>query len=78
LAETIFKNTLDGLNRNNKGLHNRNFYVTRGTWAPSVLLESGFVPNPYEFEWLIDENEQSKLARSISEAVVKYFKNGDN
>ena len=74
LAEIIFKNTLDTLSRKNKGLHNRNFYVTRNTWAPSVLIESGFVPNPNEFEWLIDENEQTRLARSISEAVVKYFK----
>ncbi|MDF2521489.1 MAG: hypothetical protein K0R84_2117, partial [Clostridia bacterium] len=45
----------------------------RGTWAPSVLIESGFVPNPEEFEWLISSEEQLKLAKTISEAVVKYF-----
>lgn len=74
LAEIIFQNTLTDLNRTNKSLHNRNFYVISGTWTPSILVESGFVPNPYEFEWLIDENEQTRLAQSIAKSVVEYFK----
>ncbi|HYE83394.1 MAG TPA: family 10 glycosylhydrolase [Clostridia bacterium] len=74
LAETMFSSVLDTLKRKNKGLHNKNFYVTRGTWTPSVLLESGFVPNPHEFELLTDENEQTRFAKCISEAVVKYFR----
>jgi N-acetylmuramoyl-L-alanine amidase len=74
LAEIIFNTIQEELNRKDKGLHNKNFYVTRNTWAPSVLIESGFVPNPCEFEWLTDEDEQARLAQSISEAVVKYYK----
>jgi N-acetylmuramoyl-L-alanine amidase len=74
LAEIIFNTIQEELNRKDKGLHNKNFYVTRNTWAPSVLIESGFVPNPYEFEWLTDEDKQTRLAQSISEAVVKYYK----
>jgi N-acetylmuramoyl-L-alanine amidase len=73
LADTIVNNTLVALNRKNKGMHIKNFYVIRGTWTPSVLIESGFVPNPYEFEWLIDENEQVKLAKTIADSIVKYF-----
>ncbi|MDF2590869.1 MAG: hypothetical protein K0S75_335 [Clostridia bacterium] len=73
LADMVFNNTLSSLSRNNKGLHVRNLYVTRGNWTPSILLESGFIPNPNEFEWLIDENEQLRLAKSLSEAVMKYL-----
>lgn len=73
LADMVFNNTINTLGRANKGLHVRNLYVTRGNWAPSILLESGFVPNQHEFEWLIDENEQLKLAKSLSEAIVKYL-----
>jgi len=73
ISEAIFRNTLDTLGRNSKGLHIKNFYVLRGTWTPSVLIESGFVPNPVEFEWLRDEVHQLDLARSISQGVVKYF-----
>jgi len=72
-AEKVFSNTIQGLQRNNKGLHKRNLYVTRGTWTPSILFESGFIPNPNEFEWLIDDNEQARLAKAVAEAVVKYF-----
>ncbi len=71
IAQTILNTTLDTLNRKNKGIHNKNFYVIRGTWTPSVLIESGFVPNPVEFEWLINEDEQAKLAKTIAEGIVK-------
>ncbi len=73
LAEVIHNNTIETLNRKSKGVHNSNFYVTRGTWTPSVLIEGGFVPNPTEFEWLINDFHQRKLARSISQGIVKYF-----
>jgi len=74
LAEKIFNNTLSELNRTSKGLHKRNFYVTRGTWTPSILVESGFVPNPYEFEWLINESEQTRLAQSLARSIAEYFR----
>ncbi len=77
LAKVVFDSVLADLGRNNKGMHKKNFYVIRGSWTPSILVESGFVPNPNEFEWLIDENEQIRLAKSISEAVLKYFRQGN-
>ncbi|MCX8131836.1 MAG: family 10 glycosylhydrolase [Clostridia bacterium] len=73
LAEAVYSRTIESLDRNKHGTNRRNFYVTRGTWTPSILIESGFVPNPYEFEWLTDEKEQTRLAKTISEAVLKYF-----
>lgn len=73
LSEEVLNHTVNILGRNNKGVHNKNLYVTRGTWAPSILIESGFVPNPYEFEWLINKNEQKRLAKTIAEAVLQYF-----
>jgi len=78
LAEAVFKNVLEDLNLTNKGVHNKNFYVIRSTWTPGILIESGFVPNPNEFQWLTDDNAQLRLAGSISEAVVKYFRNIGN
>lgn len=74
LADMVFKNTLNELNRTSKGLHKKNFYVTRGTWTPSILVESGFVPNPYEFEWLIGGQQQTELAQSLARSIVQYFR----
>ncbi len=74
LSETILYDVTSELNRNNAGLQERNFYVTRGTWTPSILIESGFVPNPVEFQWLSDDTQQTLLAKSISASVANYFK----
>ena len=73
LASTVYNYAIGTLGRNPMGVHINNFYVARGTWTPSILVETGFVPNPDEFEWLTDENQQTALARSLAEAIVEYF-----
>lgn len=75
IAEAIFNDTIDILKRADKGVHVSNFYVNRGTWTPSILIESGFVPNPTEFEWLTDQNAQTQLVKSISASILRYFAN---
>lgn len=75
LSDMVYSNTLNTLNRSAKGTHVKNFYVIRGTWVPSILLETGFVTNPNEFEWLTDENAQAQLAKNIAESVKAYFSN---
>lgn len=74
LAEEVSGTVLSALNRVNKGIHNANYFVLRGAWAPSVLIECGFVPNPEEFEWMTGDAEQARLAKSIADAVVNYFR----
>ncbi|HOQ07942.1 MAG TPA: family 10 glycosylhydrolase [Clostridiales bacterium] len=59
--------------RKNRGIKWANFYVVRGTWAPSMLIEVGFVPNPKEFEILTNEVEQKYLATKLADAIVEYF-----
>lgn len=72
LSETLVLKAAE-IGRTNKGIRYNNFYVVRGTWAPSMLIENGFVPNPKEFELLIDEYEQSRLAKSLADGIAKYF-----
>lgn len=74
-ATEILSRTTNNLNRKNRGMHNKLFYVVRGTWAPSILFESGFIPNPEEFEWLINENEQDKFIQNIADSLLSYFAN---
>ena len=73
LCSTVFNNVLTTLNREDKGMRKNNLYVNTATWTPSILVESGFVPNPNEFEWLIDQNQQATLAKTLADAIVKYF-----
>jgi N-acetylmuramoyl-L-alanine amidase len=71
LTNIIYDNVI--VNRNKRGIDVKNFYVIRGTWTMSLLLEGGFVPNPDEFEWLSDPNSQEIYAQSIAQAIANYF-----
>ena len=75
-AESYSQSLLSGatqIGRTNKGVRWANFYVVRGTWTPSILIENGFVPNPDEFELLIDDAEQTRLAKSLATSIIKHF-----
>lgn len=76
IAKSLSKKLADGAakaGRTNKGIKWANFYVVRGTWTPSMLIEMGFVPNPAEFEMLTSDIEQKYLAKKLAEAIVSYF-----
>lgn len=74
-ADCIQSNVTSLLGRTGRGVKNMNFYVVRGTWAPSILLETGFMPNPEEFQILVDPNEQERLAKNLTDSIVQYFSN---
>ncbi|HEY9837469.1 MAG TPA: N-acetylmuramoyl-L-alanine amidase, partial [Vampirovibrionales bacterium] len=61
------------LNRPSYGVFWNNLALTRPTVAPSILLELGFMINPTEFEWIVDENEQKKLAKTLADGIVDWF-----
>lgn len=61
------------LNRPSYGVFWNNLALTRPSVAPSVLLELGFMINPTEFEWIVDEQEQKKLAKTLADAIVDWY-----
>jgi len=61
------------LNRASYGVYWNNLALTRPTAAPSVLLEIGFMIHPDEFEWIVNPNEQKRLAREIAAAIVLWL-----
>ncbi len=56
-----------------KGIRSRGFAVLKTPGTVSVLIETGFITNPYEARKLTDRNFQKKFAYSIYKAIVKYF-----
>lgn len=73
ISQLVYDRITGLLGRGKKGVHTCNFYVMTGTWTPSFLIETGFVPNPTEFEWLTDDVSQSQLAKSLSDAIAACF-----
>ncbi|ELR99092.1 N-acetylmuramoyl-L-alanine amidase [Gloeocapsa sp. PCC 73106] len=74
LAVFIHNHLVDNLNRPDDGVYWNNLALTRCHTVPTVLLELGFMINPVEFEWIIDPQEQTKLAAEIAEAIELWFR----
>ncbi|MCS7245527.1 MAG: N-acetylmuramoyl-L-alanine amidase [candidate division WOR-3 bacterium] len=60
-------------NRNDRGVKQAGFYVLRGVYAPSVLVELGFISNEKEAKLLSTETYQEELARKIAEGIRDYI-----
>ncbi len=74
LANLVHDSVIDNLQRYDRKVRVNNFYVVRGTWAPSILLEAGFVPNPLEYEWLTTPALQDQYAAAIADGIVAFFR----
>ncbi|HAC66018.1 MAG TPA: N-acetylmuramoyl-L-alanine amidase, partial [Cyanothece sp. UBA12306] len=61
------------LNRPSYGVFWNNLALTRPHSTPSILLELGFMINPDEFEWIINPQEQAKLAKTLADGITEWF-----
>jgi N-acetylmuramoyl-L-alanine amidase len=61
------------LNRPSYGVFWNNLALTRPTAAPAVLLELGFMINPTEFEWIVNSQEQKKLAAALADGITQWL-----
>ncbi|HAX74272.1 MAG TPA: N-acetylmuramoyl-L-alanine amidase [Cyanobacteria bacterium UBA11372] len=73
LAMFLHDRLVGKLNRPSYGVFWNNLALARPASAPSVLLELGFMSNPFEFEWLMNPTEQRKLAGAIASAIAEWF-----
>ena len=64
---------VEQLDRPDAGVFWNNLALTRPHTAPSILLELGFMINPEEFEWITNEQEQQKLAKTLAEGIKEWF-----
>lgn len=58
--------------RKSRGVKTANFAVLRGTRMPAVLTELGFISNRSEERFMKSRKGQKRLARSISNAFIRY------
>jgi len=74
LAVFLHHYLVQTLNRPSYGVFWNNLALTRPTVAPSILLELGFMINPEEFEWIVNPEEQQKLAITLADGIVEWVK----
>ncbi len=73
LAMFLHNYLVQKLGRPSYGVFWNNLALTRPHTAPSVLLELGFMINPVEFEWIVNPQEQQKLAVAIADGITQWF-----
>lgn len=72
IQEEMVKN----LDRENDGYRWQSLSVCIPTQAPAILVECGFMSNPAEYEWLVNYENQVRIADSLGKAIENWaYKN---
>jgi N-acetylmuramoyl-L-alanine amidase len=56
-----------------KGVKKAPFYVLLGAQMPSILVETAFISNARECQWLISDDYQERLCQGILAAIRRYI-----
>jgi N-acetylmuramoyl-L-alanine amidase len=56
-----------GVSQRQKGI-----WVLQATNMPAILIETGFINNPKDEEYLNSESGQQEMAATIADAIVRY------
>ncbi|MBU0649569.1 N-acetylmuramoyl-L-alanine amidase, partial [Patescibacteria group bacterium] len=72
LAGIIQKTACKKLNLDDRGIKSAFFWVIKDAMMPAVLVETGFVSNPYEAQKLNSEEFKNQMTESIGEAIIEY------
>ena len=69
---SLVQQELNSKGRNGRGVKQAGFLVLYKTYMPSILVETGFLSQPDEEEYLASEKGQTEMARSIFKAFKAY------
>lgn len=72
LAASIQQHLTVGSKAYDRGVKQANFYVLRGAFMPSVLVELGFISNAEEERLLTNSEYQDRMARTIFEGIKRF------
>ena len=75
LASLVQNNFTDDLKRKNRGVKQAGFWVLHNTYMPSILVETGFISNKKEGDYLNSNKGKTQMANSIYEAINEYKSN---
>ncbi len=74
LASYIEKNFVNKIKRKSRGVKQASLWVIHQTAMPSVLIETGFITNKEEGDYLNSAKGQADVSMSIFDAIMDYKK----
>jgi N-acetylmuramoyl-L-alanine amidase len=69
LAANIHRNVVAIAPTENRGIRRRGYFVLRRTSIPGVLVECGFLTNPYEGRTILNAAYRQRLAEAIARGI---------
>jgi N-acetylmuramoyl-L-alanine amidase len=75
LAKFLQNYVVKQLKRPSRGVHWKNLALARPAIAPSILLELGYMSNPEELQWMLNPQQQQKLAVTLADGIEQWFTN---
>ena len=69
LAANIHRNVVAISSTENRGIRRRGYFVLRRTSIPSVLVECGFLTNPFEGRQALNASYRQRLAEAIARGI---------
>ncbi|MDC1469770.1 N-acetylmuramoyl-L-alanine amidase [Flavobacteriaceae bacterium] len=72
LARYVQDNFTLKLKRKNRGVKQAGFWVLHNTYMPSILIETGFITNKSEGDYLNSIVGRNNISKSISDAILDY------
>lgn len=73
LASSIHEKVISDYTIRNRGIRHGNYYVLRNNRSPSVLLELGYISNPFEEQRVNRIDYQAKITSSIANGIINYL-----
>lgn len=70
LAAAIHRQVVAGTTSDNRGIRRRGYYVLRRTNIPAVLVECGFLTNPWEARLALQSDYRDRLATQIAAGIM--------
>ncbi|MBE7015453.1 MAG: hypothetical protein E7417_01355 [Ruminococcaceae bacterium] len=69
-AKEVLQNVITATGARNRGVKTANYRVVRKSPMPAALIETGFFNNPEEFNLLISDDYQEKIAYGIAIGII--------
>ena len=73
ISKALVNSISNNMNRNNRGSIDKDFYVIKNTYMPSVLVECGFISNASEAKKLANGSLQQTMAEIMANEINKQF-----
>lgn len=73
LADSVQSSLASTVPLTDRGIIEENYKVLRNTVAPSILMELGFITNPYDLSVVQTADYQNKVAEAVANGLLDYF-----